>query len=237
MRFRDRVEAGRLLADELRRADLGAAQPVVLALPRGGVPVAAEVARALDAPLDVLVVRKLGVPFQPELAMGAIGEGGVRVENEEVVRSIGLGPDDIAAVEARERAELERRAHQYREGRPRLEVRGRCAVIVDDGIATGSTVRAACQVARRLGAARLVVAVPVASRQAAQEIGAVCDDLVCVAVPDPFFAVGEWYRDFSQATDDDVTDALSRQWSHSDGVNSDPDQTADPGHPGRATPG
>jgi len=220
MRFRDREDAGRHLADLLRRADLGSADVLVLALPRGGVPVAFEVAQALCAPLDVLVVRKLGVPYQPELAMGAIGEGGVRVVNADVLRVAGLDEGDLAVVEARERTELERRAHQYRDGRTRLPLEGRCAVIVDDGIATGSTVRAACLVARRQDVARLVVAVPVASRLAMQELKDVCDDLFCLAVPDPFYAVGEWYRDFSQTTDDEVADMLRRQAAGS----TDPDR-------------
>ena len=148
MRFRDRVDAGRHLAEVVQRAEVGDGDVVVLGLPRGGVPVAFEVAQALGAPLDVIVVRKLGVPFQPELAMGAIGEEGVRVVNEEVLRSSGLDIVDVDAVERRERVELERRAGQYRGDRPRLDLRDRCAVIVDDGIATGSTARAACQVAR-----------------------------------------------------------------------------------------
>jgi putative phosphoribosyl transferase len=210
MRFRDREDAGRHLADLVRRTDLGPAPIVVLALPRGGVPVAFQVAQTLDAPLDVLVVRKLGVPFQPELAMGAIGEGGVRVENSQVIRSVGLGADDVAVVEARESAELERRAQHYRDGHPRLRLEGTCAVIVDDGIATGSTVRAACQVARRQGSERVVIAVPVASRLAVDELKEVCDDLLTVAVPEPFFAVGEWYRDFAQTTDDDVVELLRK---------------------------
>ena len=210
MRFRDREDAGRHLAALVCRADLGPTEVVVLALPRGGVPVAFEVALALSAPLDVLVVRKLGVPFQPELAMGAIGEGGVRVENAQVIRSTGLDSADVAVVEERERAELERRAHEYRDGRPQVSLDGRCTVIVDDGIATGSTVRAACQVARRQGAARVVVAVPVASRLAADELEEVCDDLFSVATPEPFFAVGEWYRDFSQTTDDHVVELLRK---------------------------
>jgi len=172
------------------------------------VPVAFEIASALRAPLDVIVVRKLGVPFQPELAMGAIGEGGVRVENREVLQSAALGAFELDAVETRERAELERRAEQYRDGRARLDLRGRCAVIVDDGIATGSTIRAACQVARALGAARIVVAVPVASRQAAAALPDVCDQVLCVETPEPFYAVGEWYRDFSQTSDEQVVDLL-----------------------------
>jgi putative phosphoribosyl transferase len=207
MRFRDRVDAGRHLAEVVQRADIGG-DVVVLGLPRGGVPVAFEVAQALGAPLDVIVVRKLGVPFQPELAMGAIGEGGVRVVNEEVVRSCGLGIDDIEVVERKERVELERRARQYRGDRPRLSLRGRCAVVVDDGVATGSTARAACQVARALGAARIVLAAPVASRLAVLALRDVCDEVLCVDVPESFYAVGEWYRDFSQTTDELVVELL-----------------------------
>ncbi len=208
MRFRDREDAGRHLAEVVRRAGIGGDRPVVLGLPRGGVPVAFEVAQALDAPLDVIVVRKLGVPFQPELAMGAIGEGGVVVQNEEVLASSGLDVFDIEAVEQRERVELERRARQYREGRPRVDLHGRCAVVVDDGVATGSTARAACQVARALGAARVVLAVPVASRGAVAVLREVCDELLCGEVPEPFYAVGEWYRDFSQTTDERVVELL-----------------------------
>ena len=152
MRFHDRRDAGRRLAEVVRHADLGGGAVAVLGLPRGGVPVAFEIARALRAPLDVIVVRKLGVPFQPELAMGAIGEEGVRVENWDVLQSTALTSFDLDAAEARERTELRRRAEQYREGRPRLDLRGRCAIIVDDGIATGSTMRAACQVARAFSA-------------------------------------------------------------------------------------
>src|SRR5580692_3909737 len=148
MRFRDRLDAGRHLAEALGHTDLGGREVVVAALPRGGVPVAFEVAERLGAPLDVLVVRKLGVPFQPELAMGAIGEGGVLVENPDVLRSAGLGSKELEEAERRERPELERRAVLYREGRSRADVRGRCAIVVDDGIATGSSVRAACRVLR-----------------------------------------------------------------------------------------
>ncbi|HEX4163823.1 MAG TPA: phosphoribosyltransferase [Acidimicrobiales bacterium] len=210
MRFRDRLDAGRHLAELLSRADLRGLEPVVAALPRGGAPVGFEVAERLGAPLDVLVVRKLGVPFQPELAMGAIGEGGVRVENSDVLRSAGLGSKDLQEAERRERPEVERRAALYREDRSRVDVRGRCAIVVDDGIATGSTVRAACRVLRSLGAARIVVAVPVASRLAVTDLRGECDELVCLEVPDPFFAVGEWYRDFSQTGDDEVVDLLRR---------------------------
>ena len=208
MRFRDRVDAGRHLAQVARTADLGGLPPVVLGLPRGGVPVAFEIARALDAPLDVLVVRKLGVPSQPELAMGAIGEGGVRVENAEVVGPGGLSAATVDAAERRERPELDRRAALYRSGRRRLDVAGRCVIVVDDGIATGSSARAACQVARALGAARIVLAVPVASRSAAIELRRECDELWCLVAPEHFFAVGEWYRDFSPTSDGDVVELL-----------------------------
>jgi putative phosphoribosyl transferase len=208
MRFRDRRDAGRRLAEVVRHADFGGRAVAVLGLPRGGVPVAFEIARALPAPLDVIVVRKLGVPFQPELAMGAIGEEGVRVENRDVLQSTALMSSDLDAVEARERAELRRRAEEYRDGRPRLDLRGRCAIIVDDGIATGSTMRAACQVARVLGVARIVVAVPVASRQAVAALRDVCDEVLSVELPEQFYAVGEWYRDFSQASDEEVVDLL-----------------------------
>lgn len=210
MRFSDRLHAGRHLAEAVRRVEMLDLDAVVVALPRGGVPVGFEVASGLGVTLDVLVVRKLGVPFQPELAMGAIGEGGVRVENPEVLGSTGLGDKDLDEAERRERPELERRAALYREGRPRADVRGRCAIVVDDGIATGSSVRAACRVLRALGAARLVVAVPVASRTAVSDTGRECDELICLEVPEPFFAVGEWYRDFSQTSDDEVVDLLRR---------------------------
>jgi putative phosphoribosyl transferase len=210
MRFRDRVEAGRHLAEVVRDAGIGRSDAVVLGLPRGGVPVAFEVAQSLGAPLDVIVVRKLGVPFQPELAMGAIGEDGVRVENDEVVASGALQGLDLDLVERQERAELDRRARLYRGDRKRLDLRGRCAVIVDDGIATGSTARAASRVARAQGASRVVLTAPVASQAAVIALRAVFDELLFVAVPDPFYAVGEWYRDFSPTTDDEVVELLRR---------------------------
>ena len=208
--FRDRVDAGRHLAELVRGAGIGGDGVVVLGLPRGGVPVADEVRRALGAPLDVIVVRKLGVPFQPELAMGAIGEDGVRVDNEGVVESVALHASEIDAIERRERAELERQALRYRGDRPRLDVRGRGVVIVDDGIATGSTARAACRVARAHGASWLVLAVPVAPKAALSALDDVCDGVLCVAVPDPFYAVGEWYDDFSPTSDDEVVELLRR---------------------------
>jgi predicted phosphoribosyltransferase len=209
--FRDRVDAGRHLAEVVRDAGLGGRDDVVvLGLPRGGVPVAGEVARALGFPLDVIVVRKLGVPFQPELAMGAIGEDGVRVENEDVIRSAALAAVDVEAIERKERAELDRRAERYRRTRPRLDLQRRWAVIVDDGVATGSTAHAACQVARAHGAARIILAVPVAPPAAALALGAVCDEMLCVAAPEPFEAVGTWYQDFSPTSDDEVIAVLRR---------------------------
>jgi putative phosphoribosyl transferase len=209
MRFLDRVDAGRHLAEALVRAGV-AGDVVVLGLPRGGVPVAYEVAAALGAPLDVIVVRKLGVPFQPELAMGAIGEGGVRVENRDVLRSVGLGELDLRSAQARESDELNRRAREYRGDRPRIDLRGRHAVLVDDGIATGSTARAASQVARALGASHVVVAAPVSSQLALSGLADVADQIVCVEAPEPFYAVGEWYVDFSQTSDRDVCELLQR---------------------------
>ncbi len=209
MRFLDRTEAGRHLAETLRRADLGE-NLVVLGLPRGGVPVAYEVAAALGATLDVIVVRKLGVPFQPELAMGAIGEGGVRVDNRDVLRSAALDELDLDVVEQRERGELDRRAREYRGARPRVELRDRRSVIVDDGIATGSTARAACQVARAQGSSHVVMATPVASRLSLAGLADVADEVVCIESPEPFYAVGEWYRDFSQTSDADVCALLHR---------------------------
>ena len=208
--FRNRVDAGRRLARLVRAAGLGSDRTLVLGLPRGGVPVAAQVSMALDAPLDVIVVRKLGAPFQPELAMGAIGEDGIRVDNEEVVESSGVSAAELEAIARRERAELDRLAQRYREGRPRLELEGSCVVVVDDGIATGSTAGAACRVARAHGAARIVLAVPVAPATMGSAVRDACDDLLCVAQPEPFFAVGEWYRDFTPTSDEEVNELLRR---------------------------
>lgn len=208
MLFRDRASAGRVLAGRL--AHLRGSDPVVVGLPRGGVPVAAEVARFLHAPLDVIVVRKLGLPAQPELAMGAIGEDGVRIVNDEVVHAGRVPEADLAAVEVRERVELERRAHRYRGDRARVPVAGRTVVVVDDGLATGSTARAACQVARAHGAARVVLAVPVAPPGWRSRFGPDADELVSVAEPHPFFAIGQWYGDFSQTGDDEVAALLAQ---------------------------
>lgn len=207
MLFTDRTEAGRQLGSRLRH-HLRGQDVVVLGLPRGGVPVAAEVAEALDAPLDVCLVRKLGVPYQPELGMGAIGEDGVRVVNQEVLRHTGVGPADLDRVEAHERTVLDRRAARYRGARAPVTVTGRTAVVVDDGVATGSTARAACRIARARGAARIVLAVPVAPRDFARRLGADADDLVCLDTPADFFAIGQFYGDFTQVDDDEVTARL-----------------------------
>lgn len=206
MFFRDRRDAGRQLAARL--GHLKGTGVVVLGLPRGGVPVAAEVAEALAAPLDVCLVRKLGVPSQPELGMGAIGEGGVRVINDDVMRTARVAPDDLARVEAREREVLESRARRYRAGREPVGTRGRTVVVVDDGVATGSTARAACRIARAGGAARIVLAVPVAPQDWTARLGEDADELVCPHTPWDFYAIGQFYDDFSQTDDDEVVACL-----------------------------
>ncbi|MDT5357638.1 MAG: putative phosphoribosyl transferase [Mycobacterium sp.] len=206
--FKDRADAGRQLAGRL--AFLRGQDVVVLGLPRGGVPVAFEVAEALRAPLDVLVVRKLGVPFQPELAFGAIGEGGVRVINESVVREADLSDEDMAAVEKQQRAELQRRSQRFRQGREQISLAGRVAVIVDDGIATGATAKAACQVARAHGASRVVLAVPIGAADTAEVLAPYADEVVCLHAPAFFYAVGQGYRNFTQTSDDEVVALLDR---------------------------
>ena len=204
--FTDRIQAGRELAKELHR--LQPLDPLVLGLPRGGVPVAAEVARALHAPLDVVVVRKLGVPGHPEYAMGALGEGDVRFVDWEAVSRLGVTARQLSAVVERERAELERRARRLRAGRPGQDVSGRTVIIVDDGIATGSTVAAAIRVVRDLGADRVIVAAPVAPAEAIRKLRQVADDVVVLESPEPFYAVGQVYDDFGPTTDDEVTSIL-----------------------------
>jgi putative phosphoribosyl transferase len=208
--FADRADAGRGLAREL--AFLRGSDVVVLGLPRGGVPVAVEVARELDVPLDVIVVRKLGVPFQPELAMGAIGEGGIRIINHEVVHGSLIGTDEIAAVEQRERQELERQARRFRAGRDRVDITGRTAVLVDDGVATGATARAACEVARAQGAARVMFAAPVGAPRSAQALvhGRGCDEVILLRAPASFRSVGQWYADFTPVPDAEVAALLQR---------------------------
>jgi putative phosphoribosyl transferase len=208
MPFLDRADAGRRLAAALLK--LRGQDVVVLGLPRGGVPVAAEVARALHAPLDVVVVRKLGVPVQPELGMGAIGEDGVRVINPAVVQMTQVTTGEIAAVEDRERRELRRRALRFRGDRLPVPVAGRTAIIIDDGIATGSTARAACQVTRARGAARVVLAVPVAPSSAGTALAGDADEVICLETPEFFNAIGEWYDDFSQTGDEEVVGLLRR---------------------------
>jgi len=204
--FADRRDAGRRLATLL--TPLRDDDPVVLALPRGGVPVAAEVAKTLDAPLDVIIVRKLGLPFQPELGFGAIGEGGVRLLDSGLIRTLGLTQHDVARVETKERRELNRRIETYRAGRPPIAIGGRTVIIVDDGLATGATARTAVQVARARGARRIIVAVPVASVQATEELKADADGVVSLLTPLRFRAVGLWYRDFGQTGDDEVASVL-----------------------------
>ena len=207
--FSDRVEAGRRLAEHLTH--LGDRQDVVvLGLPRGGVPVAYEVATRLNAPLDVIVVRKLGVPHQPELAMGAIGEEGVRILDSRVMSLGGVSEHELGAVERRERAELQRRAELFRKGRPPVKLEGKVAVVVDDGIATGSTIKAACRVARGLGAGRVVVAAPVAPIEVAERLAGDADEVIIVEQPASFYAIGQFYLDFNQTTDGEVTSLLER---------------------------
>jgi putative phosphoribosyl transferase len=207
--YQDRSEAGRLLATKLtayaHRRDV-----LVLALPRGGVPVAYEVAKALHAPLDVFVVRKLGVPGHEELAMGAIATGDVCVLNEQVVQMLHISGSVIDAVATEERKELERREHLYRDNRPPPDVHDRIVILVDDGLATGATMRAAVAALRQQHPARIVVAVPVAAPSTCEELGAEVDEIICAQTPTPFFGVGYWYVDFSQTTDKEVYDLLAR---------------------------
>jgi predicted phosphoribosyltransferase len=208
LEFSDRHAAGRALAERLN-AFAGRGDVVVLALPRGGVPVAYEVAHALNAPLDVFVVRKLGVPGHEELAMGAIASGDVQVLNQEVLDWYRLSDADVEAVARRERAELERREQLYRGSRPLTPIEGRIAIMIDDGLATGSTMRAAVEAVRRLKPARIVVAVPVGARDTCEEFRQIANDVVCVISPASFSAVGQWYQDFSQTTDEDVKRLLA----------------------------
>ncbi len=207
--FRDRAEAGRELAGKLKEY-AGRQNVIVLALPRGGVPVAAEIARILNAPLDVFLVRKLGVPGQEELAMGAIASGGVQVANRDVVEALGLSEDELEAVAAKERVELARREREYRDARPAPEVRDRIVILVDDGLATGSTMRAAVAALREQQPARIVVAVPVAAVSTCNELRAKVEEMVCLATPEPFLAVGLWYADFAPPSQSEIHELLGR---------------------------
>jgi predicted phosphoribosyltransferase len=207
-RFRDRREAGRLLATELaaysNREDV-----LVLALPRGGVPVAYEVARALGAPLDLFLVRKLGVPAQEELAMGAVATGGTRVINDDIVRALRIPDHIIDAVAAREQEEIARRERLYRGNNPPPDVSNRTVILVDDGLATGATMLAAIKALKQKQAFGIVVAVPTASRETCESLRAEVDEIICAFSPEPFYAVGLWYEDFSQTTDEEVRDLLA----------------------------
>jgi putative phosphoribosyl transferase len=207
--FADRAAAGRALAVALE-SQRGATDTIVLGLPRGGVPVAFEIAAALDLPLDVLVVRKLGLPWQPELAMGAIASGGALVLNAEVVRHLGGRDAAFDAVRTKEQAELERRERDYRGNRSPLDLRDRTGILVDDGLATGATMEVAVRALRTLGARRVVAAVPVASPEARDRIAAVADEVVCLATPAHFSSVGQWYRDFGQTSDAEVRQLLEQ---------------------------
>jgi predicted phosphoribosyltransferase len=207
-RFRDRTQAGRMLAERLSKRYAGRDDVVVLALPRGGVPVGYEIARALGAPLDVLVVRKLGLPQQPELAMGAIATGGVRVLNDEIARLVDA--QTLERVAEREGQELERRERAFRGDRPAAAVRGRTVILVDDGVATGSTMRAAIGSLLQRGIERLVVAVPTAPPQTIEALEDEVDEVVCLMMPEPFLAIGRWYEDFAQLSDAEVKSLLDR---------------------------
>lgn len=218
-RFEDRADAGRALAGMLS-AYAGLPDTIVLGLPRGGVPVAFEVAKALELPLDIFLVRKLGVPGHEELAMGAIATGGVRVLNDDVVSPLGIDAATLDRVAAREQQELERREAAYRDGRPRPDVTGRTVILVDDGLATGSTMLVAIRALRLQQPARIVVAVPASAPSVCAEIGREVDEIICAITPEPFHAVGLWYDDFSETTDDDVRMLLhqeSRKATVSDG--------------------
>lgn len=206
--FKDRREAAASLVARLNH--LRGEDTVVLGLPRGGVPVAAEVADALGLPLDLVVVRKVGLPGQPELAMGAVGEGGTRVINERVIRSAYIDSDEFEQAVHEQEGVVAERAERLRAGRARLPLAGRTALIVDDGVATGSTMRAACLVVRDQGADRIVVATPIASVDALASLRSVADEIVCLETPHPFMAVGNWYADFSQVEESEVVSALQR---------------------------
>jgi putative phosphoribosyl transferase len=209
MRFKNRRLAGQFLAKELdtyaNRSDV-----LVLALPRGGVPVAFEVAKVLNAPLDVLVVRKLGVPDQEELAMGAIASGGVRILNESIISEVNISDEVIARVAVQEERELERRERLYRGDRPDIDLQGRTVILVDDGLATGATMWAAVVAVQKQQPARIIIAVPIAAPETCQLLANEVDEVVCISTPSPFYSVGSWYEDFPQTTDEEVRNLLAK---------------------------
>lgn len=209
--FDNRTQAGRLLGQALLHY-AGREDIIVLALPRGGVPVAFEVVKAINAPLDLMLVRKLGTPGQEELAMGAIAPGEVRVLNPDIVHSLRISEEIIEAVAKRERKELDRRQRAYRGDRPPPQVQGRCVILVDDGLATGATMRTAIKAIRQQQPSRIVVAVPVAPADTVQTLREEADEVVCLATPEPFWAIGSWYREFPQTSDEEVKDLLERAW-------------------------
>lgn len=218
MLFRDRTEAGRVLADRLA-AYANYPDAMVLALPRGGVPVAFEVAETLNLPLDIFVVRKLGLPGHEEFAIGAIASGGARVLDQDLIRQLSLSDEIIEHIVAREQRELERRERTYRGQRPMLDVRDRIVIIVDDGLATGSSMRAAIAALRQKRPKKLIVAVPVGARMTCSELEALADEVICLETPENFSAVGLWYRDFSQITDEEVIDLLERNRKNNEARN------------------
>lgn len=209
MVFFDRVEAGRLLASKLTHYK-GRPDTLILALPRGGIPVAAEIGKELQLPIDVFVVRKLGVPGHEELAMGAIATGDMRIINYEVVGQLGISQETIEAVAQKEREELRRREQLYRGSKPPRDVHDRNVILVDDGIATGSTIRAAIAALRQLSPARIIVAVPVAAAETARQVGGEVDEMICAQTPEQLYAIGQWYEHFEQTTDEEVQDLLDR---------------------------
>lgn len=209
--YEDRTQAGRMLADALQHY-AGRSDLLILALPRGGVPVAFEVAKALDAPLDLLLVRKLGLPRHKELAMGAIASGGVRVLNEHLVERMGISEETIEKVAEEEGRELRRREQAYRGDWPAPEIRGRCVIVIDDGLATGSTMRAAVSALRTQQPSQIVVAVPVAPAETVTEFQREVDEIVCPATPEGFMSIGQWYEDFPQTSDQEVRGLLNRAW-------------------------
>jgi predicted phosphoribosyltransferase len=217
MQFKDRADAGRQLAGKLSKF-AGRQDVLVLGLPRGGVPVAAEVARALGAPFDIFLVRKLGVPGHSELAMGALAEGGVEVLSENLIRDLGIPEYAVQQVAVRERMELDRRDTLYRQGRPRPPIQGRIVIVVDDGLATGASMQAAVLALKKLGPSRVIVAVPVGAIETCDRLREEADEVVCVATPEPFQAVGLWYQRFDQTTDEEVRQLLAHPFETSDPV-------------------